>query len=94
MKSLRSSSFMAVLFLIVCISVLLAYSGTAAAQTKAALSNEDCLKCHDVPPADIATAGGKHKDVGCTGCHAGHPPKVKKPIPSAASAIWVSPLRD
>jgi len=52
---------------------------TQPAQTKAVLANEDCLKCHDAPPADIAAAGGKHKDVGCTGCHAGHPPKVKKP---------------
>lgn len=86
MKSLRRRSFMVVLFLIVCISGLPAYSGTAiaqtkATQTKAVLANEDCLKCHDVPPTDIATAGGKHKDVGCTGCHSGHPPKVKKPIP-------------
>jgi hypothetical protein len=81
MKSFRSSSFMAVLFLIVCISVLPAFSSAAPAQTNAALSNEDCLKCHDGPPSDIAAAGGKHKDVGCTGCHVGHPPKVKKPIP-------------
>ena len=84
MKSLRSSCFMAVLFLIVCITVLLAYPGTAPAETKVALSNEDCLKCHDAPPADIATAGGKHRDVGCTGCHVGHPPKVKKPIPQCS----------
>jgi len=88
-KSLRSSSIMASLFLIMCISVLLAYSGPATAQTnvaqtKAALSNDDCLKCHDGPPADIAAAGGKHKDVGCTGCHVGHPPKVKKPIPQCS----------
>jgi len=85
MKSLRHSSFMAY-YSARLHPVLLAYSGTASAQTqaaqpKASLVNDDCLKCHDAPPADIAAAGGKHKDVGCTGCHAGHPPKVKKPIP-------------
>ena len=89
---------MIVLFLIVCVSVLLAYSGSSrSAQTKAALSNEDCLKCHDAPPADIAAAGGKHKDVGCTGCHVGHPPKVKKPIPQCSECHMGKPhfeLRD
>lgn len=91
MKSLRSSSFFAVLFLVMCISMLLAYAGTAPAQTKAALSNDDCSKCHDVPPADLAAAGGKHKDVGCTGCHAGHPPKVKKPIPQCSECHMGKP---
>jgi hypothetical protein len=29
---------------------------------------------------NITTAGGKHRSVPCVGCHAGHPPDVKKPI--------------
>ena len=82
MKTLRSGSLAVVLLLVAFISVFFVYSGTTPAQTtKPALTNEDCLKCHDAPPADIAAAGGKHKDVGCTGCHVGHPPTVKKPIP-------------
>ncbi len=84
MKSSRSSRIIAVLFLVVTIPVFLICAGTAHAQTKPALTNEDCSKCHEVPPADIATAGGKHKDVGCTGCHVGHPPTVKKPIPQCS----------
>lgn len=48
---------------------------------KAALTNEDCAKCHTGPSADMASAGGKHAEVGCTGCHAGHPPAVKNNIP-------------
>lgn len=46
-----------------------------------ALSNDDCVKCHAGPPADIAAAGMGHKSVSCQDCHAGHPPKVKHPIP-------------
>jgi hypothetical protein len=72
-------------FLFVGIVVLLVYQGTAAAQSQPeqtpALTNEDCVKCHAAPSKDLAASGGKHKDVGCTGCHAGHPPAVKKPIP-------------
>lgn len=45
------------------------------------LSNDDCVKCHEAPPADIAAAGKGHKKITCQDCHAGHPPKVKKPIP-------------
>ena len=90
MKALKGSSFMVMVFLILCMSLLLVSAGTAAAQAKnsqpaaksrPALSSDDCLKCHEAPPTDIAAAGGKHKDVGCTGCHNGHPPTVKKPIP-------------
>jgi len=49
---------------------------------KASLSPEDCIKCHEVPPADIAAAGGKHKnDVSCLDCHAGHRPASKNNVP-------------
>ena len=78
MKVLKSSSLVVVLFLS---ALLLVYAGAAPAQPLPTLSNDDCVKCHANPPADIAAAGKKHKDVGCTGCHVGHPPTVKKPIP-------------
>ncbi len=78
MKASKSRSLVAVLFFI---ALFLVYSGAAPAQPASNLSNEDCVKCHTAPPADIEAAGKKHKDVGCTGCHVGHPPTVKKPIP-------------
>jgi len=82
MREVKRSSLLVVLFLVVGI---LAYGGMALAQTsKAALSNEDCVKCHAGPPADIASAGGKHKNVACSDCHVGHPPAVKKPIPQCS----------
>ena len=81
MKVLKSSGLVAVLFGI----VLLLVSSIAVAATSApGLGNDDCVKCHTAPPADISAAGGKHKDVGCTGCHNGHPPTVKKPIPQCS----------
>ncbi len=84
MRSVTSRSRMFVLFLFLGLLVFLVYQGTAPAQTNPALANEDCVKCHAAPPADLAASGGKHKDVGCTGCHVGHPPTVKKPIPQCS----------
>jgi hypothetical protein len=79
--------------LAVLIGVVLLYSGTVPAETNTAstLTNEDCSKCHSSPPADLAAAGGKHKDVGCTGCHVGHPPTVKKPIPQCSECHMGKP---
>jgi predicted CXXCH cytochrome family protein len=48
------------------------------------LADADCAKCHAKPPADIQSHGGKHRDLGCQDCHAGHPPSVKKPIPACS----------
>lgn len=78
MKALKNSGLIVVLFLI---PLLLICSNIATAQTKSVLTDDDCIKCHEAPPADLASSGGKHKDVGCLGCHNGHPPEVKKPIP-------------
>ena len=93
MKSLKCVSLVVVLFLIIGISTHLAvpYSGVARAETQPALLDEDCMKCHAGPPADIAAAGGKHKGVGCSGCHIGHPPKVKKPIPKCSQCHMRKP---
>jgi hypothetical protein len=79
MKALRSSSIMVCALLFLCITIFLMYAGVAPAAP--ALTNDVCVMCHPNPPADLAANGGKHKDVGCTGCHNGHPPTVKKPIP-------------
>ncbi|HEX9021937.1 MAG TPA: cytochrome C [Nitrospirota bacterium] len=78
MKVSKRGSLVVVVFLA---ALVLVCSNAALAQPQSSLSNDDCAKCHNAPPADIAAAGKKHKDVGCTGCHVGHPPTVKKPIP-------------
>ena len=92
MKALRrSGSFVIILLLLMWASVLFVYSGSVSAQAKPELADADCVKCHDAPPADLATAGGKHKDVGCTGCHVGHPPTVKKPIPQCTDCHMGKP---
>ncbi len=84
MKTLKYGSLAVVLFLIMGISIDLVCSDMAAAAKQPVLTVEDCVKCHAGPPADIAAAGGKHRGVGCFGCHAGHPPMVEKPIPKCS----------
>ncbi|GFE57618.1 cytochrome c3 family protein [Geobacter sp. AOG1] len=54
----------------------------APAKAKVALTNDDCVKCHAGPPADIEAAGGWHKKVGCNNCHEGHRPSSKNNIPN------------
>jgi len=81
MKAMKCGSLMVVLFLVIGISMLLGRQGITLAQEQPAITKEDCVKCHPDQLADIAAAGGKHKGVGCFGCHAGHPPAVKKNIP-------------
>ncbi len=83
MKVLKSSSLMIALFLAVAFSAVLVSMDAPAAEMPApsSLSNVDCSKCHAGPPADIAAAGGKHKEVGCTACHPGHRPSSKNNIP-------------
>jgi len=58
------------------------FAAEPAAKTPATLSNDDCAKCHNKPPADIAADGRKHKtEIGCQDCHNGHPPVTRKIIP-------------
>ena len=54
MKVSKGISLIVVLFLVVGLSVVLLQAGTAPAQTKVVLSNDDCAKCHSAPPADLA----------------------------------------
>jgi hypothetical protein len=98
MREVKRGSLLVVLFLMLSISAFLAYSDIAPAQTAQApqaaalaLSNADCVKCHGGPPADIAADGGKHKNVACSDCHAGHPPTVKKPIPQCSQCHMGKP---
>lgn len=73
-----------ILFLIFIIPIFLSDSIPASAMNNPGIINEDCIKCHTDQPADIAAAGGKHAGIGCSGCHIGHPPAVKKPIPQCS----------
>ncbi len=88
MKALKRISITVVCFLV---ALFLFHAGTASAAQQPSLANDDCVKCHANPPADIAAAGKKHKDVGCTGCHVGHPPTVKKPIPQCSDCHMGKP---
>ena len=81
MTSVKKNGFLFVALLLMGIPLFLMYCGAASAQSKPVLTDDDCVKCHATPPADLTASGGKHKDVGCMGCHSGHPPTVKKPIP-------------
>jgi hypothetical protein len=93
MKAMKCSSLMVAVFLIIGISMLFAYSdsGAVTAKEQPTVTNEDCVKCHTDPPAAIAAAGGKHTGVGCSGCHIGHPPAVKKPIPKCSQCHMGKP---
>jgi len=82
MRVATFSKLFSAIFLFCCIGTAWAAEPAAPA---AALSNSDCVKCHDQQVKDINTAGGKHKtEVTCQDCHQGHPPKVKKPIPQCS----------
>ncbi len=62
------------------ILVLLVYTSAAPAETTSRYKPEECVRCHAGQVRDLAIAGGNHKNVRCSDCHAGHPPEVKKPI--------------
>ena len=59
-----------------------AASGAGAAPV---LVDEDCAKCHDQEPTQIAANGRAHKtEVSCLTCHEGHRPKVANNIPECS----------
>ncbi len=95
MDRVRRSSFMVVFLLVLGISFLLFSTAPVPAQTPAkgtpTLSNDDCIKCHSAQPAAIAADGGKHKDVGCQDCHAGHRPASKNNIPECSQCHMGKP---
>lgn len=85
MKRVRGRWALLALFVVFAGGLVISPS-VPAASDKAALAPEDCAKCHDAPPADIAAAGAKHKsDVTCLDCHASHRPTVKDNIPKCSA---------
>jgi len=58
---------------------------TGQAMASSTLSTDDCIKCHEGPPRDIAANGKRHKEkVTCLDCHVGHPPSVRDNIPQCS----------
>ncbi|PLX79227.1 MAG: cytochrome C [Desulfuromonas sp.] len=67
-------ALVAILFLIA--------ASPALAEPSAALSIQDCVKCHDQQPAEIEAAGAAHKEaINCLECHTAHRPRVENNIP-------------
>ncbi len=84
MKSVKCNNLVITLFLIMNIFVFPPSSGAVSAGEHTSLTDEDCVKCHAGQPATMAASGGKHKGIGCLGCHAGHRPTVKNNIPKCS----------
>lgn len=67
---------------ILAFSALLALPAGGAMARQATLSVADCVKCHDVQPAQIEANGAAHRtQIDCLACHEGHRPKSAKNIP-------------
>lgn len=63
------------------ILVLLLSSGFGASLAAATVNtNGQCTECH-ADTAKQMPAAGKHAPLGCTTCHAGHPPENRQPYP-------------
>ena len=53
--------------------------------TKPVLSVDDCAKCHELQPMEIAAKGAAHKtQINCRDCHQGHRPAVANNIPQCS----------
>lgn len=49
------------------------------------LGIKDCVKCHELQPAEIEAAGAAHKnDINCLDCHTGHKPASPNNIPACS----------
>jgi predicted CXXCH cytochrome family protein len=40
---------------------------------------QECMECHESSAAKMVAKGGRHNEMGCSGCHIGHPPEVEDP---------------
>jgi predicted CXXCH cytochrome family protein len=76
MKKLWCAFF--ALFLVTCFwSIALA--------EQAVLSVDDCAKCHNEEPSQIAASGASHKtEINCLECHQGHRPSSQNNIPKCS----------
>jgi hypothetical protein len=67
-----------------CLSTALIVPGFLLAQGAAAYDDDDCIRCHREAVQSMVDGGGKHRDVGCTTCHDGHPPAIEHPFPDCS----------
>ncbi len=75
---MRKEYLMFLVFFLV-LSVLLFFTnGKVEGISSVKLTDADCIKCHVKETSKIETSGGKHKTIGCLGCHKGHYPKFPK----------------
>ncbi len=79
MRSMKRWGLFVISFLIAGTMTFPARADTSPAGAESA-EKKDCQKCHPDSVNDIRTAGKRHRNVPCAGCHPGHPPEVKKPI--------------
>jgi hypothetical protein len=65
------------------IALLFGLATEAGAQSPgaAALTADDCVKCHAAPATKIASAGAGHKSITCLDCHPTHRPASKYNTP-------------
>jgi len=50
----------------------------------ATIQNVDCIKCHEKECITLRIHGGRHRAVGCLGCHKEHPPSGVNVIPKCS----------
>ncbi|HMN03599.1 MAG TPA: cytochrome C [Geobacter anodireducens] len=84
MNAVRRIRLIAVSALALAAMLCLGTPDSQAAQATAKLVQDDCVKCHTQPPADVASAGAGHKKITCFDCHAGHRPQSKNNIPQCS----------
>ncbi len=86
MKGSRGLGILIAFLAVVALGLVAVPLGLSAAdKASATLTQDDCVKCHAGPPADVAAAGAKHQsEVTCLDCHAGHRPAVKNNIPKCS----------
>ncbi|OHB26361.1 MAG: hypothetical protein A2X84_07240 [Desulfuromonadaceae bacterium GWC2_58_13] len=66
--------------LIACLfSAVLLAGSLSWAETKPRVTPRDCIDCHEDEGKALADLGAAHKEVGCRGCHVGHPLEGRKP---------------
>ena len=68
----------------VCLVLALGMFTSAAAVDMAALSNDDCVKCHLEAVKDVDAHGAAHGAMGCQDCHLEHPPMGTNVIPACS----------
>ncbi|MEJ2199829.1 MAG: cytochrome c3 family protein, partial [Desulfuromonadaceae bacterium] len=77
MKALKL--FLTCLFLGSLTLAVLTGSASWAERGQARVIPRDCIDCHDEEGQFLATRGAAHQEVGCRGCHVGHPLEGRKP---------------